>query len=172
MVWRTMTLTKPTTSRGIGFGGVCAAPALCSGFPFASYSWWSLPFSGLRSTSQSRPAFDADCCRPTWGTRISSTRCATPSCRRIGSRTSGGKAALDAARLRADTLNVERILPPTGDGRPSAPNTNTRLGSALGCHNRSFAHGIFAHRAFSDGILADRRCGDDWLGMRKVRSDC
>jgi integrase len=30
-------------------------------------------------------------CRPTWGTRISSTRCAIPSCHRIGSRISGGE---------------------------------------------------------------------------------
>jgi hypothetical protein len=121
-----MTLTKPTTSRGIGCGGVCAAPALCSGFPFASYSWWSLPFSGLRSTSQSRPAFDADCCRPTSATGISSTRCPTPSCRRIGSRIAARR-LLDAARLRADTLNEERILPRTGNGRPSAPAPRTPI---------------------------------------------
>jgi hypothetical protein len=35
-------------------------------------------------------------CKPTWGTRTSSTRSAIPSCRRIGSRTFGGSA--DASR--------------------------------------------------------------------------
>ena len=76
-----------------------------------------------------------------------------------------------ASRTFHDETN--KVSPPHGaTGAQARPTPIVGLGSALGCHNRSFADGIFAHRAFSDGILADRRCGDDWLGMRKVRSNC
>ena len=51
-------------------------------------------------------------CKPTWGTRTSSTRSAIPSCRRIGSRTFGGSA--DASRPKCAPLPP--AFRPVGEG--------------------------------------------------------
>src|SRR6266540_4662021 len=52
--------------------------------------------------------------RPGSGTRISSTRCATPSWRRIGSRTSGDRATRDPTRFRTIQVCPKDLYPPHG----------------------------------------------------------
>ena len=63
--------------------------------------WWSaLVRMPVALRSQTR-AMTRGLCRPTWAIAISSTRCVTPSCRRIGSRTSGARPLRDSELARS-----------------------------------------------------------------------
>ena len=93
--------------RALHHGGLCADGGACWRRGEASASRPTRTCCGTPAASRwPTRATTRGRCRPIWATRISSTRCATPSCRPIGSRISGDNAFSGPNRLAEGRLRA------------------------------------------------------------------